>query len=124
MIRKGSGSKSQCSCFTGAMSTYRVSKRGGRGHDHPAKVIKEAIGKALVPYYPLAGRLRETAGRKLVVDCNGAGVLFIEADADVTLDEYFGEELQFIHPSLAWRSSFLMFRVVEGSLTPLCSSCR
>ena len=29
-----------------------------------------------------------------MVDCNGPGVLFIEADADVTLDD-FGEEL---HP--------------------------
>ncbi|KAJ8439374.1 hypothetical protein Cgig2_021788 [Carnegiea gigantea] len=60
----------------------------------PAKVIREAVGKALVPYYPFAGRLREKAGRKLVVECNGEGVLFIEANADVTLDD-FGEE---IHP--------------------------
>ena len=69
-----------------------------RGRD-PAKVIKEALGKALVPYYPFAGRLRETAGRKLVVECNGEGVLFIEADADVTLDE-FGEALQPPFPCL------------------------
>lgn len=69
-----------------------------RGRD-PAKVIKEALGKALVAYYPFAGRLREKAGRKLVVECNGEGVLFIEADADVTLDE-FGEALQPPFPCL------------------------
>lgn len=72
---------------------YRGNESRGWNQD-PAKVIREAVGKALVPYYPFAGRLREKAGRKLVVECNGEGVLFIEANADVTLDD-FGEE---IHP--------------------------
>ncbi|KAH9623735.1 hypothetical protein KSS87_012883 [Heliosperma pusillum] len=59
----------------------------------PSRVIKEALGKALLSYYPFAGRLREKEGRKLVVECTGEGVMFIEADANVTLDE-FGESLK------------------------------
>ncbi|KAL0285750.1 UNVERIFIED_CONTAM: Benzyl alcohol O-benzoyltransferase [Sesamum angustifolium] len=47
---------------------------------------------------PQAGRtriqMREMAGRKLVVECTGEGVLFIEADADVRLQQ-FGDA---IHP--------------------------
>ena len=51
----------------------------------PVKIIREAIAKALVFYYTLAGRLRERTGRKLMVECNGQGVVFVEADADATL---------------------------------------
>ncbi|KAL2929408.1 Benzyl alcohol O-benzoyltransferase [Bienertia sinuspersici] len=77
---------------------YRKQQQGkGMLSDNdPAKVVKEAVSKALVPYYPLAGRLRQKQGMetKLVVECNGEGIIFTEANADVTLEE-FGEPL---HP--------------------------
>ncbi|KAK4490430.1 hypothetical protein RD792_001107 [Penstemon davidsonii] len=65
----------------------------------PVDIIRQAIAKALVFYYPFAGRLREAAARKLVVETTGEGVMFIEADADVTLKE-FGDTLQPPFPCL------------------------
>ncbi|CAK7333777.1 unnamed protein product [Dovyalis caffra] len=62
----------------------------------PVKVIKEALAKTLVFYYPFAGRLREGPNRKLTVECTAEGILFIEADADVTLEQ-FGDAL---HPPI------------------------
>ncbi|KAK9115345.1 hypothetical protein Syun_022142 [Stephania yunnanensis] len=54
----------------------------------PVEVIKMALSRALVHYYPLAGRLRnEGMDGKLVVDCCGEGVIFREAIADITLEE-------------------------------------
>ncbi|XP_073012138.1 benzyl alcohol O-benzoyltransferase-like [Typha latifolia] len=54
----------------------------------PAKIIKAALADVLVYYYPIAGRIREESGRKLVVECNGEGIVFVEADVDVSVDDF------------------------------------
>ncbi|XP_014520417.1 methanol O-anthraniloyltransferase [Vigna radiata var. radiata] len=53
----------------------------------PVMIIKRGISEALVHYYPLAGRVAEGPNRKLVVECSGEGVMFVEAQADVALEE-------------------------------------
>nr|XP_048319546.1 alcohol acyl transferase 1 allele RGb-like [Ziziphus jujuba var. spinosa] len=64
---------------------YKNNPKPSMENRDPVKLIKDALGKALVHFYPLAGRLMEVSNRKLVVDCNAKGVLFIEADADISL---------------------------------------
>ncbi|KAI5424165.1 benzyl alcohol O-benzoyltransferase [Lathyrus oleraceus] len=60
----------------------------------PVEVLRNSLSQTLVYYYPLAGRIKEGDGRKLMVDCTGEGVMFIGAEADVTLDQ-LGDSL---HP--------------------------
>ncbi|TVU41595.1 hypothetical protein EJB05_15127, partial [Eragrostis curvula] len=51
--------------------------------------MRRALAEALVPFYPMAGRLGHDGDGRLEIDCNGEGVLFVEADAaDTTVDDY------------------------------------
>ncbi|CAL1358718.1 unnamed protein product [Linum trigynum] len=52
-----------------------------------AKMMKDALSKALVPFYPMAGRLGRDNNGRLELDCNGEGVLFQEADVETTINE-------------------------------------
>ncbi|KAI4326238.1 hypothetical protein MLD38_031571 [Melastoma candidum] len=52
------------------------------------KVLKEALGKALVPFYPMAGRLRRDEDGRIEIDCNGEGVLLVEAETTSVIDDF------------------------------------
>nr|GLL42882.1 spermidine coumaroyl-CoA acyltransferase-like [Ipomoea trifida] len=74
----------------------------------PVLVLKTALSKALVYYYPLAGKLKRNSNGRLEITCNGDGVPFMEATADCTLSSlnYFdgtdvkiGQEFVFDWPS-------------------------
>ncbi|CAM8933559.1 unnamed protein product [Rhodiola kirilowii] len=77
---------------------YRSSHLG-RGRD-PVNVIREAIRASVGVLLPVRGEV-DGGGmdRKLAVDCTGEGVMFIEAEADVSIDE-FGDVLQPPFPGL------------------------
>lgn len=56
--------------------------------DHDKLV--EALGKTLVPFYPMAGRLKRGDDGRIEINCNGKGVLLVEAEADAVIAD-FGE---------------------------------
>lgn len=62
-------------------------KSEDKGNENAAQVIKDALAKVLVHYYPLAGRLTISQEGKLIVDCSGEGAVFVEADANGALEE-------------------------------------
>uniref|UniRef100_M8BWW1 Anthranilate N-benzoyltransferase protein 1 n=1 Tax=Aegilops tauschii TaxID=37682 RepID=M8BWW1_AEGTA len=51
--------------------------------------LRQALARALVPFYPLAGRMATGPEGRLEIDCNGEGALFVVARADFTGDEMF-----------------------------------
>uniref|UniRef100_A0ACD5TWF2 Uncharacterized protein n=1 Tax=Avena sativa TaxID=4498 RepID=A0ACD5TWF2_AVESA len=75
--------------YRSGVHIYRRSD--ARAGDDPAAVLRTALAEALVHYYPIAGRIREVtpgdAGSKLLVECTGEGAVFVEADADATLED-------------------------------------
>lgn len=59
-----------------------------RHGDEPARVIREAIAKVLVPYFPVAGRLaKDAADGELRVACTGEGLWFVEASSGFGLED-------------------------------------
>lgn len=52
-----------------------------------ATMLKEALGRVLVPFYPVAGRLARDENGRIEINCNGEGVFFVVADTDSTTEE-------------------------------------
>ncbi|XP_009760608.1 shikimate O-hydroxycinnamoyltransferase-like [Nicotiana sylvestris] len=53
-----------------------------------SNMLKEALSKALVPFYPMAGRLKRDEDGRIEIECIGQGVLFVEAESDGIVDDF------------------------------------
>ncbi|CAB4303442.1 unnamed protein product [Prunus armeniaca] len=66
--------------------------RPSYGHEHNffhLEALKQALIKALVPFYPMAGRLKlNVQDGRLEVDCNAEGVLFVVAESFSSVDDF------------------------------------
>ncbi|KAH7522633.1 hypothetical protein FEM48_Zijuj07G0159500 [Ziziphus jujuba var. spinosa] len=50
-------------------------------------ILKQALSKVLVPFYPIAGRLSRDHNGRIEIDCNAEGVLFVEAETISVIDD-------------------------------------
>ncbi|KAJ6296132.1 hypothetical protein OIU78_024047 [Salix suchowensis] len=60
----------------------------GSANFFEVEVLKEALSKVLVSFYPVAGRLARDANGRVEINCNGEGVLFVEAETDSAMDDF------------------------------------
>nr|XP_043621714.1 shikimate O-hydroxycinnamoyltransferase-like [Erigeron canadensis] len=69
-------------------TVYIYKPNGSTTDFFDADVMKKALADVLVSFYPVAGRLdRDESTGRMVINCNGEGVLFVEAESDSTLDD-------------------------------------
>jgi omega-hydroxypalmitate O-feruloyl transferase len=68
-------------------TVYFFNAQEDKKNDDPAAVIKGALSKLLVRFYPMAGRLGVSDDGKLQVECEDQGALFVEAAADNCIAE-------------------------------------
>ena len=67
-------------------TVYCFKQDGMNSSKNVANVIKQALAKVLVHFYPLAGKLTISPDGKLIVECSNDGVPFVEAVADCSID--------------------------------------
>ncbi|KAL9381706.1 hypothetical protein Peur_024741 [Populus x canadensis] len=73
------------------LPTVYLYKPNGSANFFEATMLKEALGRVLVPFYPVAGRLARDENGRIEINCNGEGVFFVVADTYSTtkeLDEF------------------------------------
>lgn len=64
------------------MTIYRYEKGSG----NVGEVLKQALSKVLVLYYPLAGSMAISSEGRFIVELTKKGVPFVEAEADCSMD--------------------------------------
>nr|UOI87850.1 shikimate O-hydroxycinnamoyltransferase [Althaea officinalis] len=69
------------------ISTVYFYNSNGSSNFLETKVLKEALSRILVSFYPVAGRLGYDENGRLEIVCNGEGVLFIEAETSSVVDD-------------------------------------
>jgi shikimate O-hydroxycinnamoyltransferase len=70
-------------------SVYFYRRPDSEGPFFDADRMRRALADALVPFYPMAGRLARDEDGRVEIDCCGEGVLFVEAEApDAAVDDY------------------------------------
>ncbi|KAI5061996.1 hypothetical protein GOP47_0022535 [Adiantum capillus-veneris] len=63
--------------------------RGKKDDFFSFEVLEKALGRALVPFYPMAGRLlMSSKDGRLYLNCNAEGVLLVEAEVDAIIEDF------------------------------------
>ncbi|XP_016484287.1 shikimate O-hydroxycinnamoyltransferase-like [Nicotiana tabacum] len=71
------------------LTVYFYKPNGTSPNFFDFRIMKEALSNVLVSFYPMAGRLaKDNEKERIEINCNGEGVLFIEAEIDAFIDDF------------------------------------
>jgi len=101
-------------------SVYFYRPNGSKNFFNP-NPVKEALSRALVHFYPMAGRLKRDEDGRIEIDCNGEGVLFVEAETTSVIDD-FGDfaptlELRKLIPAVDYSGGISSYPLLVLQLT-------
>ncbi|GJN40653.1 hypothetical protein PR202_gb29902 [Eleusine coracana subsp. coracana] len=74
--------------YTPTVYFYRTN---GKPEFFEADAVKDSLARALVAFYPLAGRLGLDPTGRVQIDCTGEGAVFVTARSDYVLDDLLNE---------------------------------
>ncbi|XP_059637687.1 hydroxycinnamoyl-CoA:piscidic acid hydroxycinnamoyltransferase-like [Cornus florida] len=79
----------QIQAITHAPTVYFYRPASKFDYTTPIDILRDSLSKALVIFYPLAGRLHwiDSAGR-LELHCNSMGALLLEAESEAKIDDF------------------------------------
>jgi shikimate O-hydroxycinnamoyltransferase len=85
--------------------------------------MRRALAEALVPFYPMAGRLARDEDGRVEIDCNAEGVLFVEADAPDGAVDDFGDfaptmDLKRLIPAVDFTGGISSYPLLVAQVTP------
>eukprot|EP00246_Nothoceros_aenigmaticus_P014813 TRINITY_DN5863_c0_g1_i1.p1 TRINITY_DN5863_c0_g1~~TRINITY_DN5863_c0_g1_i1.p1 ORF type:complete len:447 (-),score=56.01 TRINITY_DN5863_c0_g1_i1:356-1696(-) len=101
-------------------SVYFYPSDGSRSF-FDAAVLRDALARVLVPFYPMAGRLKRDEDGRIEINCNAAGVLFVEAEANASIQELGGfapdPALQALVPKVVYTKDITAFPLLVLQVT-------
>ena len=88
--------------------------------------MRRALAEALVPFYPMAGRLARDEDGRVEIDCNGEGVLFVEVDAPNAAVDNYGDfaptmELKRLIPAVDYTDDISSFPLLVLQVSSVLS---
>ncbi|PON47908.1 Transferase [Trema orientale] len=96
-------------------------RNNGAANFFETSLLKDALSKVLVPFYPLAGRFRHNNAGRLEINCNSEGVLFVVAETCSIIDD-FGDfapttELRRLTPAIDKSGGISSFPILAVQVT-------
>ncbi|KAA8522855.1 hypothetical protein F0562_009278 [Nyssa sinensis] len=103
------------------LPTIYFYRPNGSSNFFEPSVLKEALSRVLVPFYPVAGRLGKDDDGRFVINCNGEGVLFVEARSESTIDDFGGftprPEFEQLVPAVDYSANISSYALFVSQVT-------